>query len=99
MNIVWDNYISNIVHGVGHGDKECWTLKDGAWSTSHHLSLARDETGIWPVEDGLILLGGSGSDAARTTAVLVTHTGDVRKQFTLKYKTKYVHCYNLYSMW
>lgn len=50
----------NLVCGVGLGRKECWTLKDGNWITSHYLSHDRLGSSLWPVDDGHILLGGTG---------------------------------------
>ena len=76
----------NIVCGVGDDDDQCWTrdTQTGEWRVSHSLGEDRQYSSLWPVEEGAIVIGGQG---ARTTAVLVTHAGDVQPAFTLQYDT------------
>ena len=76
----------NILCGVGPGNSQCWSLRDGTWSTSHQLDGDRRYSSVWPVSDGLVVLGGYGDDTG-TTAVLATTDGEVRQMFSLQYET------------
>ena len=78
----------NILCGVGPGNSQCWSLRAGTWSTSYQLDGDRFGSSVWQVSDGLVLLGGSGSNDARTTAILATTDGEVRQLSTLQYKTE-----------
>ena len=77
----------SLICGVGSGNSQCWSLKDGTWSTSYQLDGDRYGSSVWPVSDGLVLLGGNDVDTL-TTAVLATTDGEVRQLFTLQYRTK-----------
>ena len=79
----------NILCGVGTGSSQCWSLKDGTWSTSHYLDGYRFGSSVWPVSDGLVVLGGGYiDDDTGTTAVLATTDGEVRQMFNLQYPTQ-----------
>ena len=75
----------NILCGVGPGNSQCWSLRDGTWSTSHQLDGDRFGSSV---SDGLVVLGGGKYGGANTTAVLATTDGEVRQLFTLQYRTK-----------
>ena len=64
--------------------KKSWKLKDGYWYHSHSLPYYSQGSSIWPVDDGYIFLGGYD---IMQTAVLLTHSGTIRQEFTLEYKT------------
>ena len=78
----------NILCGVGPGNSQCWSLRDGTWSTSYQLDGDRFGSSLWQVSDGLVVLGGGKYGGANTTAVLATTDGEVRQLFTLQYRTK-----------
>ena len=79
----------NIICGVGTDDSQCWSLKDGTWSTFNQLDGNRVGSSVWPVSDGLVVLGGCcDDDDTLTTAVLATTDGEVRQLFTLQYRTR-----------
>ena len=65
-------------------DNKCFTRDErtGDWSQSHQLKYVRDNTCVWEVEDGVILMGGYGSD---TTSVMVRYDGTVEQTFDLQY--------------
>lgn len=77
----------NLVCGVGCGERQCWTRDNqtGGWSVSHNLGEYSWGSSLWPVQEGAIVVGGYGDG---TTAVLVTHAGDVQPAFELQYKTE-----------
>ena len=79
----------NILCGVGAGLSQCLSLKDGTWSSLHQLDGNRWLSSVWPVSDGLVVLGGCcDDDDTLTTAVLATTDGEVRQLFTLQYRTR-----------
>ena len=78
-----------LVCGVGDGHKECWKgdSDTGIWYVSHTLDDDRSLSCTWPVEEGLLILGGNGSDA-KTSAVLAYTSGGVEPAFNLVYETR-----------
>ena len=73
------------------GDQEasCLTfnLATGGWTrTPHNLTQERQGHVSWAVEDGVILIGGDGSDADNTSE-MAKFDGTVERTFDLKYST------------
>ena len=81
---------NNLMCGVGPGNLKCWTrdTKTSEWKESHELANDRGGSCNWPVENGVIFIGGSGYGDARNTGELVLYEGGVEPWFTLEYDTK-----------
>ena len=59
-------------------------LCPGDWEESHTLLRPRHHHCSWPVEDGIVLIGGRGSESSTEIA---KWGGTVEELFTLKYET------------
>ena len=92
---------NNIVCGGSRGEKEasdslnefditsktCVNLTSSGWVETNH-SIWRWRHSSWPVDDGIILLGGDGDGSdADTAAELLKFDGNKELPFLLKYST------------
>ena len=85
---------NNIVcGGVGGTDTKtsCYQLSSAGWTRSHTLKYGKVLHSSWEVEDGIILLGGSGSG---TTSEIAKWDGTTEELFSMKYDTRYIHKYS-----
>ena len=69
-----------------------WSAEQGAWVTLPvNLGKKREDSSAWSVsqDQGLVIMGGSWSDATRTTSETVSSDGvSTRPSFKMKYKTE-----------
>ena len=65
----------------------CHTLSStGSWEQSHSLNQLRRDHCAWASPQGVMLLGGSDSNA-QTTSEILLENGDTKPGFSLDYKT------------
>ena len=77
--------------GMSSPSNKCWiqNILSGEWSvTPHTLAYGRNDASYWPVEEGIILMGGCCSDDIYTSSELVRHDGGVEKSFDLRYEVR-----------
>ena len=59
--------------------------RGAGWAASHSLLYPRQHHSSWPVEEGVVLLGGG---ASLKTAELARWDGSSEQLFALKYRTR-----------
>ena len=74
----------------GDGDedtkKTCSTFK-GQWDTSHQLGVLRYHHVSWDSPNGIVIMGGFGSNALKTTETLSLDSSTTNPSFPLSYWT------------
>ena len=65
----------------------CDQLTSAGWTRSHTLIHRRYQHSSWEVEDGIILMGGSGSG---TTSEIAKWDGTTEEMFSMQYNTQYL---------
>ena len=80
---------NSVCGGFGGADTKtsCDQLTSAGWTRSHTLKYRRAAHCSWEVEDGIILLGGSGSE---TTSEIAKWDGTTEELFRMKYSTQYI---------
>ena len=76
--------------GRGGGTKSCITFISGDvnWKKSHNLAKVRWGHSAWDSPQGIMMLGGWGSNRAWTTSEILMESGDTRTGFSLNYDTR-----------
>ena len=76
--------------GLGDEDTEttCSTFT-GQWDTSHQLGVTRWRHVSWDSPIGIVIIGGTNSEAAQTTETLSLNSSSTTPSFQLPYITLY----------
>ena len=79
--------IINQFKGLGStASTSCITISEGDWIQSHTLLSPRFGHVSFPLNDGIVLMGGWDANS-RLTSEIVKFNGKVEKSFSLKYGT------------
>ena len=64
----------------------CVKITPSGWIETHKLKNSRSAHSSWEVDDGIILIGGTGTNVRNKTEMVKTD-GSTQRTFILKYET------------